>query len=181
MSLHPPDPYSQTRSLSSLETLLGLFEVDDIPDGLEVIRLDVLVLQIVSVLPGVDADQRNVCCKGQRVRNRSRAGLIAPPSLTDKRVLVGGGENIELLRRSVVSDPSPATSLDTSKGSVDLALQSIETPKVLLDGLLQRTRRELSATLLAGSQVGPEEAVVDVACGESKCQLSKAAPQFCLR
>lgn len=52
----------QSKLLGLLETLLGSLEVDNVPDGLEVVGLDVLVLEVEGVLPGVDADERNVGC-----------------------------------------------------------------------------------------------------------------------
>jgi len=42
------------------EPLLRLLEVDDVPDGLEVVGLDVLILDVERVLPNVDADDRDV-------------------------------------------------------------------------------------------------------------------------
>ncbi len=48
------------RRLGGGHALLGLLPVDHLPDGLEVVGLDVLVLQVVRVLPCVDTDQRDV-------------------------------------------------------------------------------------------------------------------------
>lgn len=53
---------TEARLLGLLETLLGRLEVDDVPNSLEVIGLDVLVLQIEGMFPGVDADQGDVRC-----------------------------------------------------------------------------------------------------------------------
>lgn len=39
--------------------LLGLVEVNDVPDGVEVVSLDVQVLEVESVLPDIDADDRD--------------------------------------------------------------------------------------------------------------------------
>lgn len=50
----------QQHLLGLLETLLGSLEVDHLPDGLEVVGLDVLVLQVECVLPCVHADQGNM-------------------------------------------------------------------------------------------------------------------------
>lgn len=46
--------------LDLLESLLGRSEVDDVPDGFEVVCLYVLVLKVEGVLPSVDADKGNV-------------------------------------------------------------------------------------------------------------------------
>lgn len=44
----------------SIETL-SVFEVYDVPDGVEIVRLDVLVLEIECMLPDINSDDRNVC------------------------------------------------------------------------------------------------------------------------
>lgn len=51
-SLHP--------LLGSRETLLGLLPVDDLPNVLEVVNLDVLVVEVEGVLPDVNAEDGNV-------------------------------------------------------------------------------------------------------------------------
>jgi hypothetical protein len=40
---------------------LSLLEVYDVPDRVEVVRLDVLVLEIECVLPDINSDDRNIC------------------------------------------------------------------------------------------------------------------------
>lgn len=48
-------------NLGSLDVaLLSLLEVDYVPDGVEVVWLDVLVLEVESVLPNVNADDGSV-------------------------------------------------------------------------------------------------------------------------
>lgn len=49
--------------------LLSLLEVDDVPDGLKIISLDVLVLEVESVLPDVDTDDG---CMGFHVYNNAQ-------------------------------------------------------------------------------------------------------------
>ena len=41
-------------------SLLSLLVVDDVPDSLEVVGLDVLVLEVEGVLPDVDTDDGDV-------------------------------------------------------------------------------------------------------------------------
>src|SRR5581483_2323423 len=50
-----------------LEALRHLVPVDHVPPGLEVVRALVLVLQVVGVLPDVDADQRRLARRDRRV------------------------------------------------------------------------------------------------------------------
>jgi len=62
----------------SLESLFSNSPVDDVPDGLDVVRTDILVLEVVSVLPDVDSDD----------------GLKAGGCL--EGVLVGAGGDLKL-------------------------------------------------------------------------------------
>jgi hypothetical protein len=58
-----------TVSLAMIPVLLGglgietlsLLEVYDVPDGVEIVGLDVLVLEIECMLPDIDSNDRNVC------------------------------------------------------------------------------------------------------------------------
>ncbi len=127
--------------LSSLEAVLGLLEVDDRPDVLEVVGLDVLVLKVESVLPGINTDD----------------GVVR-----DQGVLVLGGDNLKLGVLGVESEPSPTGSLDGGNGSVEARLEVVKRAKVTLDGLLEGTVVKLSTAVTGGSQVLPEERVVDV-------------------
>ena len=89
------------------EALLGLVEVDDVPDGVEVldddqhhvreetgqatyVGLHVEVLEVECVLPDVDADDGN---------------------MRQERVLVRGGSNLKNLGRGVVSLESEASDI----------------------------------------------------------------------
>lgn len=62
----------------------------------------------------------------------------------------------------VLDEPSPATALDTSKSSVNLCLELVETAKGVVDGRSESTRRGLTTTSVLGGQVLPEESVVQV-------------------
>jgi hypothetical protein len=43
----------------TLEALIDVLPIGNLPNSLDVIRTDVLVLQIVSMLPDIDAKKRN--------------------------------------------------------------------------------------------------------------------------
>jgi len=108
-------------------SLLSLLEVDNVPDGIEIIRLDILVLQVKGMLPNINSND----------------GLVG-----EERVLVSGSDDLELLGRFVVPEPAPATTLNTSGNGVHLLFEVLNAAKVSDQGLLQRTVWELSAILL---------------------------------
>jgi len=60
--------------LGANQPLLGLVEVNDVPDSGEIVELDVLVLEIEGVLPDVNADEGDV---------------------RKKRILVGGSRDFQ--------------------------------------------------------------------------------------
>lgn len=80
----------------------------------------------------------------------------------DERVLVLGGDNLELGVLGVETKPSPTRALDGGDGGVEGGLEVVERAKVTLDGLLERTILEGSTALAGGGEVLPEERVVDV-------------------
>lgn len=129
-------------SLGSLEALLGLLEVDDRPNVLEVVSLNILVLEVESVLPSVDTDD----------------GVVR-----DQRVLVLGGDNLKLRVLGVETEPAPTRALDGGNGSVEGGFEVVERAKVTFDGLLEGTILKLSTALAGRSKVLPEERVVNVA------------------
>lgn len=86
-----------------LETLLGGLPVKDIPDGLEVLGLAVLVLEVVCVLPCIDTQDGSV--------------------LADNWVLVCVCLDQDLASLVVLHEPCPATALDTRKRCVELPLE----------------------------------------------------------
>lgn len=108
---------------------------------LQLTSLDVLVLEVESVLPSVDTDD----------------GVVR-----DQWVLVLGGDNLKLGVLGVEAEPAPTGALDGGDGSVEGGLEVVERTKITLDGLLEGTVLELSAALAGGSEVLPEERVVDV-------------------
>lgn len=113
----------QSRATSLLlETLRHSAPVDNIPNSTEVLSLAVLVLQVVSVLPSINAHQRlQVAANG---------------------VLVRAGDETEGAGGLVLDQPGPAGALDAGKSGVGLLLEVVEGAEVLLDGSLSRQRRD---------------------------------------
>lgn len=100
--------------LGSNEALLSLTPVDDGPHLVEVARARVLVVQVVSVLPDVDVDDRH----------NVGAHIV-------KHVLVGRGHVTEGVLALVVDEPAPARALDGSGALVELLDELIEaTPRL---------------------------------------------------
>ena len=120
------------------------------------------------MLPDVDADDGDV---------------------RQERVLIGGGGDLDLLggrvqalqeresqiapigaqRKTGTYEPAPAGALDARGGGVELLLEVLEGAEDGGDSLLERAVLEDTAVALAlrgrGREVGPEERVVNVACG----------------
>jgi len=96
-------------------SLLRLLEVDDAPDGIEVVRFDVFVLQVEGMLPDVDSDDRLMGKEG---------------------VLVCGGDDLEFLRRLVVPEPTPATTLDCSGDGVHPLFELLDAAEIFNQGIL---------------------------------------------
>lgn len=113
-------PQQDNPSLSLAEPLGHGLPVDDIPDGAEVLGLAVLVLQVVGVLPGVDAQQ------GDQV-----AG---------DWVLVRAGDQAQGASLLVLGDPGPAAALDAGEGGVGLLDEGGVGAEVALDGFLLARR-----------------------------------------
>ena len=90
--------------------------VDHIPNRIKVLGLAVLILQVVGVLPGVDAKQRHV---------RPRDG-----------VLVGARHQAQGARRLVLDQPRPAAALDARERRVGLLAEGVEGAKIRVDGFL---------------------------------------------
>lgn len=109
-------PQQDNCSSSLAEPLGHGLPVDHVPDGAEVLGLAVLVLQVVGVLPGVDAQQ------GDQVAGDG--------------VLVRAGDQAQGARLLVLGDPGPAAALNAGEGGVGLLDEGRVGAEVALDGFL---------------------------------------------
>lgn len=125
-----------------LEALLGRLPVDDIPDGLEVLGLAILVIKVVSVLPGINTQDW--------------------AELANNRILVRVCLDLDAASLSILNQPSPPAALNACQSRVELLLERIQAAVAFIDGLAQSTRGRLAAALACGRQVLPEQAVIDV-------------------
>lgn len=89
-----------------LESLARNFPVQDIPNGSKVFCLSVLVLQIVGVLPSINAENWRV--------------------LSNNWVLVGVCLDLHCPSLVVLDKPCPAAALDTCESTVELGLEIAE-------------------------------------------------------
>lgn len=104
--------------------------VDDLPYGVKVLCLAILVLEVVGVLPRIDAEERL--------------------EVSGDGVLVGARDDAEGSRRLFLDEPGPAGALDAGKSRVGLLLEVGEGAKVLVDGGLSgRDSQRLFRFLLA--------------------------------
>jgi hypothetical protein len=107
------------------------------------------------VLPDVNADDRDVGC-GVSLTVLSECQRKA--QRTEQRVLVGGGDDLELLGALVETEPAPSGSLDSGGLGVDLFLQVVKGAKVSGDLVVKSSRgRHLGLGRAARSEVLPEE------------------------
>src|SRR5688572_887830 len=117
-----------------------LFPVHHVPPRFDIVRSPVLVLEVVGVLPNVEAEDRG-------------------PALGDRAILVGGVLDPELAT-PLDAEPCPAAAEATSGGRGDLGFES---PKVF-ERLRDRVG-QLPARLTApfGGHDGPKERMIGVA------------------
>lgn len=125
-----------------LEALLRGLPVDDIPDGAEVFCFAVLVLEVVCVLPSVDAENRS--------------------ELANDWVLVRVCLDLNSASVHILYQPCPTRALDTCESSVYLRLEVVERAEVRIDGLGQGAAWWLTTALVLWCEVLPEERVVCV-------------------
>mmetsp|Transcript_13628 Transcript_13628/g.23932 ORF Transcript_13628/g.23932 Transcript_13628/m.23932 type:complete len:249 (+) Transcript_13628:107-853(+) len=126
------------------EALGDVLPVDDLPDALQVVRANVLVLQVVSVLPDINAKQRH----------QAGGGL--------EGILVGGGGDSEALAGLVVAEPAPSAALHSNRGSSQSGLHTVQGAILGLDHVQQVAVFNLASTLLSGGKVVEENGVVQV-------------------
>src|SRR5947209_6198334 len=103
---------SAPRSAHRGEAFSHLWPVHDVPPGVDVVGPAVLVLEVVGVLPDVDAKQRGL-------------------TVADRIVLVRGGDHGE--RRAVVHEPGPARAELVHARILELRLELIVGPEGGLD------------------------------------------------
>src|SRR4051794_27254767 len=137
----PASPGSDRLVARVLEALAALFPVHHVPPRLEVVRALVLVLEVVGVLPDVDAEQ----------------GCLARG---DRRVLVRCARHLEPAAGAVVDEPRPAAAELADAGRVHLLLELVEAAEGLGDRAGERAAR---VTAAVGAHDLPEEGVVRVA------------------
>jgi len=127
------------------KALLSFLEVDDRPDSVKVVDLDVEVLEVESMLPDINTDD------GDEI---------------EERVLVGSSGDLKALGVHVVSEPAPSGTLNTSGSRVEFLLEVIDATKVAVDSIFKGTVFEGTTVSLAlgrgGGEVLPEEGMVNV-------------------
>lgn len=135
--------YTMIKLRSSFEPLLCRLPIDHIPDGLKVLRLPVLILQVITMFPGIDAKEWS--------------------ELSHDGILVGVCPDDHLPGLCVLDEPCPSRALDASEGGIELLLQGVNTAVGFINGLGESTGRRLAATGALRGEVLPEEGVVCVA------------------
>src|ERR1700709_503083 len=93
---------------------LNVRPVDDVPERLDVVRLDVLVLQVESVLPHVDLQQWD-------------------DAERDVGLLVVELEGQQPAAQGVVAQDGPARALQAIGGRTELSLELVERPELVVD------------------------------------------------
>ena len=83
---------------------------------------------------------------------------------TEQGILIWCCDELELLRTTVIPQPSPPTALNTSRDSIKLFLERIHRTKVSLQCRFQLAIAfELAAALVHWCEVLPEQSVIYVA------------------
>lgn len=103
------------------QALFGFLPVDDLPDVLKVLRSGVLVVQVVGVLPNVDADDGHEV--GADVRNWVLVECFTV------------GENIGAL---VVHEPAPAGALNAGSALVERGDERVQGAPAGDEGVVER-------------------------------------------
>ena len=115
VSCRPTVPASREYLLT--EALFDFLPVHHVPPGGHVFRPAILILQVVGVLPDIEAHH----------------GILA---FHQRAVLIGGGSDLELA--AVVQQPCPAGAEARGARGVELLLELIEAAECAVDGLGQR-------------------------------------------
>jgi hypothetical protein len=85
------------------------------------------------------------------------------PELAHHWILVRICLDLHAARLNVLYQPRPSTSLHTRKRCVELLLERVQAAVALINGLAESACWGLTAALVGGRQVLPEERVVEVA------------------
>ena len=132
---------------SSLISFGDLVPVDNLPDLFHIVGPNVKVVEVVGVLPDVDGEEWNQVS-----------------TLIDKSILIGSCSKLELSRVLVVSQPSPAGTLDGSGVGAEVRDEVIEGAKRVVDGISERgTSSGRNTTFANWGERLPEEFVVEMA------------------
>jgi len=123
-----------------LESSVDVIPVGNVEYRLDVVGPHVFVLQIVSVFPDVDTEERH------------EAGRSL------KRVLVRAGGELKPLVLGVVAEPAPAGALNADGDLGEAFLQLFQTAEVLLD-LLEKGGVRIASI---GRQVLPEDRMIEM-------------------
>src|SRR5690606_32023216 len=134
------DDQTRARRASGVEARLDVGPVHDVPDGLDVVGLHVLVVEVEGVLPHVQLEQRD---------RRDRHTVLLVVELLDD----------ELATDRLVRQDRPAGTLDAQRRRGEVRTEGIEGAEELIDRL-----RELTGGLVATlrREVLPEDRVVRV-------------------
>ena len=119
--------------------------IDDVPEGRNVVRATILVVQVISVLPNIESEDRSAI---------ANSGFLAH----ERVVLIRGGANSKA-SISLYAEPSPARSETSGARFGKFFFKSIERSKGGIDGSGKITR---GCARSAGSNHLPKKAVIEV-------------------
>lgn len=96
----------------------NVLPVGDLPDCLDVIGTDVLVLQVIGVLPNINTKQRNETSSWFKRILKIRVQL----EINKFCYLVGASGNLQTLLSRIVTKPSPTRTLNANRRSTQTLL-----------------------------------------------------------
>lgn len=115
------------------------------------------------MLPGVNAEQRNELANDRVLVLKEMLVPHHNNGIPNSRILTYRvSPDTNLAGGGVLDEPSPSASLDASQSSVHLVLEFAEAAVGRVDSLSQRAGWGVTTTSALGSEVLPEEAVVQV-------------------
>jgi len=123
------------------EAALCLLEIDNVPNSLQIIWLDVLVLQVECMFPNVNTNDGD---------------------MREQGILVCSGDNFKLAGGLVESKPPPATALDGGGLGVHSLLELLHGAEVADNSVLEVALFKGTSAGGTRSKVLPEQRVVDV-------------------